>query len=398
MPFSLTVDNVKHNQVAPLGLICMESARELGTQVDRRLQTLYSRIESDNQDGSSSFMIDAKCPRFQTGDAKGIINQSVRGIDLYILSDVGNYNCTYNMFGQTVPMSPDDHFADIKRIIQAVSGKAYRISIIIPNMYGARQHKRAFRESLDCAVALQELQAMGVSSIITFDAHDPRVQNAIPLMGFDNLMPSYQVLKALISHVPDLKIDKDSFMVVSPDEGAISRNVYYASEMGVDMGMYYKRRDYSRIVNGHNPIVAHEFLGTDLAGKDVLVYDDMIASGESMLDIAYDLKSRGCRRFFAGCTYPLFTEGVAKFNKAYEEGIINAVVSTNLTYRRPELREAPWFYEADLSKYVAYFMAAMNHDMSVNSLLDPHKKIQNLLNAHRSQTKEKQLDLFSEDD
>ena len=394
MPFSSTVDNVKHNQVAPLGIIAMESAAELGAKVDERLKKLYSTIESEGQNGSNTFLIKANCPRFQTGDAKGIINQSVRGLDLYLLTDVGNYNCTYKMFGQEVPMSPDDHFADLKRIIQAVSGKAHRISVIMPNMYGARQHKRTFRESLDCAVALQELQAMGVSSVITFDAHDPRVQNAVPLMGFDNLMPSYQVLKSLLNNVPDLKIDKENFMVVSPDEGAISRNVYYASVMGVDMGMYYKRRDYSRIVNGHNPIVAHEFLGSDLEGKDVLVYDDMIASGESMLDIAYDLKNRGVRRFYAGCTYPLFTEGVAKFDKAYEEGVISAVVSTNLTYRRPELRKAPWFFEADVSKYITYFIASLNHDMSVNNLLDPHKKIETLLKDHRMAQADMQMNLF----
>lgn len=394
MPFSSTVDNVKHVQVAPLGLIVLDSAAELGAKVDERLKKLYSTIESEGQNGSRSFLISANCPRFQTGDAKGIINQSVRGLDLYLLTDVGNYNCKYKMYGQEVPMSPDDHFADLKRIIQAVSGKAHRISVIMPNMYGARQHKRTFRESLDCAVALQELQAMGVSSVITFDAHDPRVQNAVPLMGFDNLMPSYQVLKELLRQVPDLELDKDNFMVVSPDEGAISRNVYYASIIGVDMGMYYKRRDYSRIVNGHNPIVAHEFLGSDLEGKDVLVYDDMIASGESMLDIAYDLKKRGVRRFFAGCTYPLFTEGVEKFNKAYKDGIISAVVSTNLTYRRPELREAPWFYEADVSKYISYFIASLNHDMSVNYLLDPHAKIQSLLARHKEERAQLQMNLF----
>lgn len=395
MAFSLVVDNVKHEQTAPLGIICLESAKELGEKVDKRLQTLYSKIDSsESQDGSTSFLIGNKCPRFQNGDAKGLINQSVRGMDLYILSDVGNYNITYQMYGQTVPMSPDEHYADIKRIIQAVSGKAARITVVMPNMYGARQHRRAFRESLDCAFALQELENMGVNSVITFDAHDPRVQNAVPLMGFDNLMPTYQILKALLNHRNDLKLDKDNFMIVSPDEGAISRNVVYASEMGVDMGMYYKRRDYSTIVDGHNPIVAHEFLGTDLTGKDVFVYDDMIASGESMLDLAYDLKSRGARRLFAGCTYPLFTKGLDKFNKAYEEGAISAVVSTNLTYRTPELRQAPWFYEADLSKYIAYFIAALNHNVSVTNYLDPHTKIQALLKKYRA-NQDSQIDLFN---
>ncbi|MCF0136597.1 MAG: ribose-phosphate pyrophosphokinase [Lachnospiraceae bacterium] len=394
MAFPLTVNGVKHIQAAPLGVICMDSFKEQGKKVDERLLKLYTQIDPEALPNKETFMINAKCPRFQNGDAKGIINESVRGLDLYIVSDVGNYNCQYNMFGQTVPMSPDDHWADIKRIIQAASGKAYRITVVMPNMYGARQHRRAFRESLDCAYALQELQAMGVDGVITFDAHDPRVCNAIPLMGFDNLMPSYQILKALVEHQPDLKLDKENFMVVSPDEGAISRNVFYASELGVDMGMYYKRRDYSTIVDGHNPIVAHEFLGSDLQGKDVFVYDDMIASGESMLDLAYDLKSRGARRLFAGCTYSLFTKGIEKFQKAYEEGVISAVISTNLTYLRPELRMAPWFYEADLTKYIAYFIAAMNHDVSVGQFLDPHKKIQKLLDEHRDSRKETQLDLF----
>lgn len=393
MPFSLTVDNVRHKQVAPLGLIALSSAAELGGQVDTRLRKLYSTFASDGQNGDLTFLIPNATPRFQSGDAKGMINKSVRGLDLYLLVDVGNYSCTYKMYGQEVPMSPDDHFADLKRIIQAVSGKAFRITVIMPNLYGGRQHRRSYRESLDCAVALQELQAMGVDEILTVDAHDPRVQNAVPLMGFDNIMPSYQVLKALLKHNPDLKLDKENFMVVSPDEGAMSRNVFYASEMGVDMGMYYKRRDYSRMVNGHNPIVAHEFLGSDVNGKDILVYDDMIASGESMLDIAYDMKKRGARRFFAGCTYALFTEGIDKFNKAYNDGVISAVLSTNLTYRRPELLEAPWYYDVDLSKYIAYFIASMNHDMSVNRMLDPHLKVQALLKKHNEE-QASQLGLF----
>lgn len=393
MPFSTTVDHVKHSQVATLGLMAMDSANELGKKVDDHLRELYNNQEDSCQTGASSFLIPCSCPRFQNGDAKGLINQSVRGVDLYLLTDVGNYNCTYKMFGEEVRMSPDDHFADLKRAIQAISGKAYRITVIMPNMYGARQHRRSYRESLDCAVALQELQNMGVSSILTFDAHDPRVQNAVPLMGFDNVMPSYQVLKALLQHVPDIQLDKESFMVVSPDEGAISRNVYYASVIGVDMGMYYKRRDYSRIVNGRNPIVAHEFLGSDITGKDVLVYDDMIASGDSMLDIAYDLKKRGARRVFAGCTYGLFTEGLERFNEAVARGVLAGVLSTNLTYRKPELLAAPWYYEVDVSKYVAYFIASMNHNMSVNTLLDPHQKIKDLIDGHRKGQLE-QMNLF----
>lgn len=394
MPFSATSDHVKHQQVAPLGLLTMDSAKELGRQVDEHLQTLYKSLEDQIcQEADSSFMIDSSFPRFQNGDAKGVINQSVRGLDLYLLTDVGNYNCHYKMYGQEVPMSPDDHFADLKRAIQAIGGKAHRITVIMPNMYGARQHRRSYRESLDCAVALQELQNMGVSSILTFDAHDPRVQNAVPLMGFDNVMPSYQVLKTLLKHVPDICLEKEHFMVVSPDEGAISRNVFYASILGVDMGMYYKRRDYSKIVNGRNPIVAHEFLGSDIAGKDVLVYDDMIASGDSMLDIAYDLNKRGARRVFAGCTYALFTEGIERFNEAVEKGVLAGVLSTNLTYRRPELLAAPWYYEVDVSKYVAYFIASMNHNMSVNTLLDPHQKIRDLIDAHKKGQLE-QMNLF----
>ncbi len=394
MPFSATSDHVKHQQVAPLGLLTMDSAKELGHQVDEHLQTLYKSLEDQIcQEADSSFMIDSSFPRFQNGDAKGVINQSVRGLDLYLLTDVGNYNCHYKMYGQEVPMSPDDHFADLKRAIQAIGGKAHRITVIMPNMYGARQHRRSYRESLDCAVALQELQNMGVSSILTFDAHDPRVQNAVPLMGFDNVMPSYQVLKTLLKHVPNICLEKEHFMVVSPDEGAISRNVFYASILGVDMGMYYKRRDYSKIVNGRNPIVAHEFLGSDIAGKDVLVYDDMIASGDSMLDIAYDLNKRGARRVFAGCTYALFTEGIERFNEAVEKGVLAGVLSTNLTYRRPELLAAPWYYEVDVSKYVAYFIVSMNHNMSVNTLLDPHQKIRDLIDAHKKGQLE-QMNLF----
>lgn len=267
----------------------------------------------------------------------------------------------------------------------------------MPILYGGRQHRRTSRESLDCAVALQELRNMGVHSIITFDAHDPRVQNAVPLMGFDNVMPSYQTLKALLHHVPDIVINKDSFMVVSPDEGAIDRNVYYASVLGVDMGMYYKRRDYSRIVNGRNPIVAHEFLGNDIHGKDVFVYDDIISSGDSMLDIAYDLRKRGAGRIFAGCTYALFTEGVDKFTEAVEKGYLSGVLSTNLTYRRPELLEAPWYYEVDVSKYVAYFIASMNHDMSISLLLDPLTKINDLVARH-AEKQAMQLELFEEED
>ncbi len=396
MPFDASTESITHLQVANLGLVAMDSASEFGKKVDGHLKKLYSRLEGPQKD-ADSFLVGVSCPRFQTGDAKAGIGQSVRGMAVYLLTDVGNYNCTYSMFGQPVPMSPDDHYQDLKRAIEAVGGKAHRITVIMPILYGGRQHRRTSRESLDCAVALQELRNMGVHSIITFDAHDPRVQNAVPLMGFDNVMPSYQTLKALLHHVPDIVINKDSFMVVSPDEGAIDRNVYYASVLGVDMGMYYKRRDYSRIVNGRNPIVAHEFLGNDIHGKDVFIYDDIISSGDSMLDIAYDLRKRGAGRIFAGCTYALFTEGVDKFTEAVENGYLSGVLSTNLTYRRPELLEAPWYYEVDVSKYVAYFIASMNHDMSISLLLDPLAKINDLVARH-AEKQAMQLELFEEDD
>ena len=365
--------------VAKLALMAMPSARELGEKVDFHLRRLYKDLYGEEQE---SFLIDVSCPRFQSGDGKGIVPQSVRGLDLFLLTDVGNYNLTYKMFGQTVPMSPDDHYADLKRAIGACMGKQHRLTVIMPLLYGGRQHRRSYRESLDCAMALQELDALGVNTITTFDAHDPRVQNAIPNSTFDNIMPHYQTMKSLVRHVPDIVFDKEHLMVVSPDEGAMARNVFYASLLGLDLGMYYKRRDYSRIVNGRNPIVAHEFLGNNVEGKDVFVYDDMIASGESMLDLAKDMHSRGAKRVFAACTFGLFTEGIEKFQKAYEQGYLNGVLSTNLTYRRPELLEAPWYYEVDCSKYVAYYIASLNHDISVSAMLDPVAKIQALLEKH----------------
>jgi ribose-phosphate pyrophosphokinase len=328
-------------------------------------------------------MIECQCPRFASGDAKGLIKSTVRGKDLYILVDVGNYSCTYKLFDRENYMSPDDHYADLKRIIQAASGKPHRINVIMPLLYGGRQHRRSYRESLDCAFMLQELHDMGVSNVITVDAHDPRVCNAVPLMGFDNVIPSYQVLKAMFKSFPDLIIDKDHFMVVSPDEGALNRNMFYASVLGVDMGMFYKRRDYSVIVNGRNPIVAHEYLGTSVEGKDVFVADDIISSGESMLDIAKELKNRNAKRFFAYATYAIFTNGLETFDKAYEDGLIDGVFGTNLTYRTPELLKRPWFKEVDVSKYIAYFIASINHDTSISNVIDPHAKIDALLQEHR---------------
>ena len=361
--------------VAPLGIIALEGAAELGKMIDRYLVSWAQKGGYD----IDTLLIKNQCPRFASGDGKGLIESTVRGKDIFIVVDVGNYSCTYQMFGRENYMSPDDHYQDLKRIIQAISGTAHRINVIMPILYGGRQHKRSYRESLDCACALQELQSMGVSNIVTFDAHDPRVHNAIPLMGFDNVIPSYQVLKALLKNVKDLVINKDEFMVVSPDEGALNRNMYYASVLGVDMGMFYKRRDYSKIVDGRNPIVAHEYLGNSMEGKDVFVADDIISSGESVLDIAYALKAKKARRFFAYGTYGLFTNGFEKFDKAYEDGYISGVFGTNLTYRSPELLKRPWFHEVDVSKYIAYFIASINHDVSISTVIDPHEKIKTLL-------------------
>ena len=361
--------------VAPLGLIPLEGARELGDKINEHL-TRWAKEAGREQD---NFIVESECPRFSSGDGKGLIKSTIRGDDLYFIVDVGNYSCTYNMFGRQNCMSPDDHFQDLKRLIQAASGKAHRINVIMPILYGGRQHRRSYRESLDCAVMLQELAAMGVSNVVTFDAHDPRVQNAVPLMGFDNVMPTYQVLKALFRNVPDISLTRDHFMIVSPDEGAMNRNMYYASVLGVDLGMFYKRRDYSRIVNGRNPIVAHEYLGSSVEGKDIFIADDIISSGESMLDIAYALKKQNAGRIFAYATYAIFTNGLEAFDKAYKEGVISGVLGSNLTYRTPELREREWFFEVDVSKYIAYFIAALNHDISVSTIIDPHEKIEQLL-------------------
>ncbi len=369
------------NRVAPLGIVSLEGANELSDKIEAHLVRWAKEAGMD----VDSFRIQSNCPRFSSGDGKGIITDTVRGLDLFFIVDVGNYSCTYNYFGRENRMSPDDHFQDLKRLIQAAMGKAHRINVIMPVLYGGRQHRRNYRDSLDCAVALQELQAMGVENVVTFDAHDPRVQNAVPLMSFDNLMPSYQVLKAMFRNFPDLSTDRNDFMIVSPDEGALSRNMYYASVLGVDMGMFYKRRDYSRMVDGHNPIVAHEYLGSSVEGKDVFIADDIISSGESMLDIAYNLKARNAKRIFTYATYAIFTNGLEAFDKAYREGYINGVFGSNLTYRTEELKNRPWFYEVDVSKYIAYFISALNHDISVSSLIDPHEKISALLERRRQE-------------
>lgn len=361
--------------VAPLGLIAMKGAEELGNKLNEYLVNWAHKGGYD----VDTFLIESECPRFSSGDGKGLIKSTVRGKDLFIIIDVGNYNVKYQMYDQQNAMSPDDHYQDLKRIIQAASGKAHRINVIMPILYGGRQHRRNYRESLDCACALQELYQMGVSNILTVDAHDPRVHNAIPLMGFDNMMPSYQVLKAMFQTIPHLKTTPDEFMVISPDEGALNRNMYYASMLGVPMGMFYKRRDYSKIINGHNPIVAHEYLGNSVEGKDVFIADDIISSGESMLDIAYALKERKARRVFCYATYGLFVNGLEKFDKANEDGYIDAVFSTNLTYRTDELLKREWFHEVDCSKYISYFIASLNHDVSIGNVIDPNAKIKALL-------------------
>ena len=377
--------------VAPLGLIAMRGTEDMGDKVNKWLlkwrkyteETLPGDMSTTPGMGREDFLVRATCPRFGNGEGKGLIKDSVRGLDLYILCDVGAYNCTYNMYGHEVPMSPDDHYMDLKRTIAAVGGKAKRITVIMPLLYGGRQHRRVSRESLDCAVALQELQAMGVKNIITFDAHDPRLMNAVPLMSFDNAMPTYQVLKNLLKKNPEISFDKDKFIVVSPDEGAMSRNMYFSSVLGCNLGMFYKRRDYPRVVNGRNPIVAHEYLGDSVEGKTVFVADDIIASGESMLEVATNLKERGAKRIIANATFPLFTSGLEKFDKAVADGILDYVTGTNLTYRMPELLTRDWYVDVDVSKYAAYFVVALNHDMSVSSIIDPIKKIEALLASRK---------------
>lgn len=374
---------------APLKIIAMEGCKELGQKVNDYIvnfrqssyreelkSPMYATYLQDN------YLVDAHCPRFGSGEAKGVLNESVRGKDLFIMTDVCNYSLTYSVNGYVNHMSPDDHYQDLKRLISAANGKEHRLNIIMPFLYESRQHKRTKRESLDCALALQELIDMGVDNIFTFDAHDPRVQNAIPLYGFDSFNPPYQFMKALLRAEPNLSVDPDHLMIISPDEGAMSRAVYFSNVIGVDMGMFYKRRDYSTIVNGRNPIVAHEYLGNPVEGKDVFVADDIISSGESMLDLAYNLKKKKAGRIFTYATYAIFTNGLEKFDKAYEEGVIGGVFGTNLTYRSPELLSRPWFHEVDVSKYIAYFIEAINHDVSISKIIDPHEKIENLLKKY----------------
>lgn len=375
--------NLDNIPIGALGLISLEGCEDMGHKVNDYLvkwrredghihknDVAFSGYERD------TYLVNAGVPRFGSGEAKGIIKESVRGMDLYLMVDVCNYSLTYSLTGHTNHMSPDDHYQNLKRVIAAVGGKARRLNVIMPFLYESRQHRRSSRESLDCALALQELVRMGVDNIITFDAHDPRVQNAIPLNGFETVRPTYQFVKGLLRRFEDLKIDSQHMMAISPDEGATERAVYLANVLNLDMGMFYKRRDYTRMVGGRNPIVAHEFLGSSVEGKDVIILDDMISSGDSILDVARQLKQRKAKRIFAAATFGLFTNGMDKFDKAYEEGIIDAILTTNLIYQTPELLARPYYINCDMSKYIALMIDTLNHDGSISSILSPNERIQ----------------------
>ena len=376
----------RHTATIPygtLGIVPLKSCSKMGEKVDDYLVQWREQREHENQSNLAfsgykrdSYVVSASTPRFGSGEGKGVLNDSIRGYDLYIMVDVCNYSIEYSLCGTTNHMSPDDHYADLKRVIAAAGGKARRINVIMPFLYESRQHKRSGRESLDCALMLQELTAMGVENIITFDAHDPRVHNSIPLKGFESVSCTYQFIKYLLLGVDDLHIDSEHMMVISPDEGGMGRAVYFANVLGLDMGMFYKRRDYTKIVNGRNPIVAHEFLGTNVEGKDVIIIDDMISSGESMIDVASELKKRGASRVFCATTFGLFTNGFDKFDEAYEKGIIDKILTTNLVYQPDELLSKPWYINVDMSKYIALLVDTLNHDSSISNLLSPVERIQ----------------------
>lgn len=376
--------------VGALGIVPLKGCEALANKISDYIVDWRNERENEHKTTIAfagyqrdNYTVKAAVPRFGSGEAKGIIQESVRGYDLYLLVDVCNYSLTYSLCGQTNHMSPDDHYQDLKRIIAAVAGKARRITVIMPFLYESRQHKRSGRESLDCALALQELIQMGVDNIITFDAHDPRVQNAIPLNGFETVQPTYQFIKALLNNVPDLSLDSDHMMMISPDEGAMGRAVYYSNVLGLDMGMFYKRRDYSIIVNGRNPIVAHEFLGSSVEGKDVFIIDDMISSGESMLDVAHELKARKAKRVFLAATFGLFTNGMAKFDEAYQQGYFDKVLTTNLVYQSPELLSRDYYISVDMSKYIALLVDTLNHDASISDLLNPIDRINKKVNSYK---------------
>ena len=381
-----TAENVETIPVGPLGIIPMPGCEALCDKIDKYLVKWRANQASEHQQNIAfygyqrdTYKVNVSLPRFGSGEAKGVVNESVRGFDLYIITDVFNYSCTYNMYGMEVHMSPDDHYADLKRVISAISGKAKRITILMPMLYEGRQHKRSSRESLDCALALQELVNLGVDNIMTFDAHDKRVQNAIPNGSFENIMPTYQMIKSLVNSVEDLHVDKDHLMVISPDEGALHRCIYFATQLGVNLGMFYKRRDYTRVVNGRNPIVEHQYLGDSVEGKDIIIVDDMISSGESMLEVCSKLKGLKAGRIFVCTTFGLFCNGLEVFDEAYKNGTFYRVFTTNGVYQTPELLSRDWYESVDLSKYTAYFLDTLNHDMSVSSLLDCSDKIEKIL-------------------
>ena len=381
-----TAENVETIPVGPLGIIAMPGCEALCDKIDKYLVKWRANQASEHQQNIAfygyqrdTYKVNVSLPRFGSGEAKGVVNESVRGFDLYIITDVFNYSCTYNMYGMEVPMSPDDHYADLKRVISAISGKAKRITILMPMLYEGRQHKRSSRESLDCALALQELVNLGVDNIMTFDAHDKRVQNAIPNGSFENIMPTYQMIKSLVNSVEDLHVDKDHLMVISPDEGALHRCIYFATQLGVNLGMFYTRRDYTRVVNGRNPIVEHQYLGDSVEGKDIIIVDDMISSGESMLEVCSKLKGLKAGRIFVCTTFGLFCNGLEVFDEAYKNGTFYRVFTTNGVYQTPELLSRDWYESVDLSKYTAYFLDTLNHDMSVSSLLDCSDKIEKIL-------------------
>ncbi len=367
----LYMSNVEfqHTPYGDLAVVSMRGCEDMASKVDYYLKQ-WRNIPEDE-----SFVVSTNCPRFGTGEAKAVLNHTARGLDAYIICDCFNYNVEYKMYGRSVPMSPDDHYQDLKRVIAAFGGKARRLTVIMPMLYEGRQHRKTARESMDCAMALQELNNLGVKNIITFDAHDARVNNAIPLGGFDNVQASYQMIKALLKDIPDIQLTRDKAMVVSPDEGGMSRCIYYSSVLGLDLGMFYKRRDYSVVVNGRNPIVAHEFLGTDVAGKDMIIVDDMISSGDSMLDIAEKLKKMGAKRIFLFSTFGLFVEGLEKFDKFYENGLIDKVFTTNLIYQSPELLKREWYSSVNMAKYIALLVDTLNNDNSISKLLDPIDRI-----------------------
>ena len=380
----------KSTPTAPIRIVALEGCQDLAKEVDKKLVKFRKELAAKKKPSTipqgyslPSFLVDSEIIRFGTGEGKGYIKESVRGTDLFIMVDITNYSLTYKVCGHENHMSPDNHYQDLKRIISAATGKAHRINVIMPFLYEGRQHRRTKRESLDCALMLQELRDMGVSNFITFDAHDPRVQNAIPLDGFDNFFPTYQFLKALVKEVNDFKLDNDHLMIISPDEGATGRAIYFANVLGIDMGMFYKRRDYTQVVNGRNPIVAHEFLGSSVEGKDVIILDDMISSGDSILDVAKQLKARKARRIFAAATFGLFTNGMEKFDQAYDEGLIHGILTTNLIYQTPELLSRPYYIDCDMSKYVALLIDTLNHDGSISGLLDPYDRIQAIVEAYK---------------